>query len=181
MPAAIDASIAGHAFRGAGDLDHQVRPVDVGPQPLRRVDRPLRVVREVRRDFERDVAVEPLRLFPDRMEQVAGAADVADRERLEHRASDRARRSAFAAARRSRSPSRSPSRRSSGSTSSRAGRGRSDAAARPRRTCCAGCCRARCSVRRSASSAQLLCHECALLLSQTLVTGRRRRRRRAQV
>ncbi len=64
----------GDAFPRSRDLDHHVGPIDRLPKTLRRGDRSLGVASKVRRDFERDVAVQRVRRLVDRREEVARAA-----------------------------------------------------------------------------------------------------------
>ena len=68
------------ARRRRRDLDHQVGPVDEPPVEPRLLDRPLRVVRQPRRDLERDVAVVAAGVVVDAAQHVGGELDVADRE-----------------------------------------------------------------------------------------------------
>ncbi|MBA2331542.1 MAG: hypothetical protein H0V94_01970, partial [Actinobacteria bacterium] len=65
---------------GRGDLDEQVRPVDVLVQAHRLLERALTVVGERGVDLERDVAVQPFAAIPDGAKQVARALDVLDRK-----------------------------------------------------------------------------------------------------
>jgi hypothetical protein len=67
---------------GAGDLDHQVGPVDAPPVLARLLHRALRVERDVGIDLERDVAVVAVGLVVDRAQHVGGVLDVLDRDRL---------------------------------------------------------------------------------------------------
>ena len=61
-----------------GDLDHQVGPVDQPPVQPGLLERPLGVVRQPRRDLERDVAVVAVGLVVDGAQDVGGELDVAD-------------------------------------------------------------------------------------------------------
>ena len=67
-------------LRRGGDLDHEVRAVDEVPVHAGLLERPVGVVRQARRDLERDVAVEPARLLVDRPQRVGRELDVADGE-----------------------------------------------------------------------------------------------------
>ena len=71
-----------HALVGAGDLDHQVGPVDAPPEVARLGERGVGVVREAGLDLERHEAVRPAGLVPDAAQDVAGQLDVGDRDLL---------------------------------------------------------------------------------------------------
>ena len=71
-----------HAFRRAGHLHHQVRPVHPFVQAPRLGDRVLLAQREVGRDLEADVAVQSLRALEHRPQHVGHVLDVAHRQRL---------------------------------------------------------------------------------------------------
>ena len=63
-----------------GDLDHQVGPVDEPPVHPRLLERPVGVVRQPRRDLERDVAVEAAAVLVHAAQHVGGELHVAHRE-----------------------------------------------------------------------------------------------------
>ena len=75
--AVLDRGKAGHGRR---DLHEHVRLVDLLVQPDRLLERRLAVVGQRRVDLDRDVAVDAARALPDRLHQVAGAADVLHRQ-----------------------------------------------------------------------------------------------------
>ncbi len=79
----MQSSIAGSPSLRRRDLDQQVRPVDLLVQRERLLERLLGLVGEPWVDLERDEAVMPVRLVPDRPQHVAGVAHVVDREREE--------------------------------------------------------------------------------------------------
>ena len=65
-PAKIASSMAGSPSGVPGDLDEQVRPTGASVQLLRRRQRARRVVRELRRDLQRDPAVDAVGRDVDR-------------------------------------------------------------------------------------------------------------------
>ncbi len=68
---------------GGRDLDVEVRAIDLLVEAKRLLEGALALVGERRVDLERDEAVDSVRPLPDRAHQVAGLADVVDREREE--------------------------------------------------------------------------------------------------
>jgi hypothetical protein len=68
--------------RGAGDLDQQIGTSDGRPEPPRLLQRPGRIVGQVGRDLQADVAIPSLGLLVDRPEQIRGLRDVLDGELL---------------------------------------------------------------------------------------------------
>ena len=65
---------------GGGDLDQQVRLVDLSVQAHGLLERRLDVERERGVDLHRDVPIGAVRRFPDGVQQIAGIGDVARRE-----------------------------------------------------------------------------------------------------
>ncbi len=80
QPASEQLPDGGKAGRGPRDLHHQVGPVHGRPQPQRLADRRFRVVGEIGRALQADIAVAPLRGLIDALEGVGGGADVGDGE-----------------------------------------------------------------------------------------------------
>ena len=74
-----------HAFGRARHFDHQVVAADSLPQAARILDRGGRVVREIGRHFQADVAVRALGGIVDGTKEVGCVADVANRQRLVQR------------------------------------------------------------------------------------------------
>ena len=71
-----------HARPGAGDLDHQIGPVDGGPEPAGLVDRRLGRAGEKGRDFDAGKAVRAVKPVVDRAQGVGGGLDIGDRQML---------------------------------------------------------------------------------------------------
>ena len=63
---------------GRGNLDHQVGPVDGLPQPYRLGDGALRVIGQIGRAFEADIAVARAGPVIDRAQHIGGGANVGD-------------------------------------------------------------------------------------------------------
>ena len=85
-PLADQLADGGRAGLGAGNLDHQIRPIDRAPEPPRLGDGPQAVHGQVRRDLEADEAVAAVQAVVDRAQLVGRLADVGDGQLVEQAA-----------------------------------------------------------------------------------------------
>ena len=69
-------------FRSSRHLHHEIFAAHCFPKPPRFVDRLLRLVREIRGDFETHIPISPMSLIVDRAQHVGGILNIANRERF---------------------------------------------------------------------------------------------------
>ncbi len=72
------------AFRSSRNFHHQIFAAHRFPEPARLVDRLLRLVREIRSDFEAHIPIAPMSLIVDGPQHVGGILNIANRERFVH-------------------------------------------------------------------------------------------------